>query len=230
MSGRKIRVAAIDDDKMLLSGLSAWLTPVDDIELAAVATSVDAYEADPPDAPVEVILLDLNLRDLSRPADNVARLLGSGAAVLVVSTVADAGHVIATLEAGAAGYVTKDNDLPVLIDAVRRVAAGESVVTPELAFVLARDERPARPRLSAQERAVLLSYATGSTLEAAARRAGVAYGTAREYLQRVKRKYTEAGRPAYTKLDLAQRVREDRLELDRLPDPHPDPEVTPGPS
>ena len=55
-----------------------------------------------------------------------------------------------------------------------------------------------------------------ATLTAAARRAGVAYGTAREYLERVKRKYAEVGRPAYTKLDLAERVREDRLEGDGL--------------
>ena len=46
----------------------------------------------------------------------------------------------------------------------------------------------------------------------------MAYGTAREYLERVKRKYTDAGRPTYTKLDLATRVREDRLELDGLGD------------
>ncbi len=65
---------------------------------------------------------------------------------------------------------------------------------------------------------MLTAYASGATLAAAARRAGVAYGTAREYLERVKRKYADAGRPTYTKLDLADRVREDRLELDGLGD------------
>jgi hypothetical protein len=44
----------------------------------------------------------------------------------------------------------------------------------------------------------------------------VAYGTAREYLERIKRKYTDAGRPTRTKLDLVERAREDRLELDGL--------------
>ena len=82
--------------------------------------------------------------------------------------------------------------------------------------MLSRDARPNRPQLSPQERVVLTAYASGATLQAAARRAGIAYGTAREYLERVKRKYTDAGRPTYTKLDLATRVREDRLELDGL--------------
>jgi DNA-directed RNA polymerase specialized sigma24 family protein len=72
----------------------------------------------------------------------------------------------------------------------------------------------ARPRLSPQEQAVLSAYASGSTLQSAARRAGVAYGTARAYLERVKQKYSEAGRPARTKLELADRLGEDRIGLD----------------
>lgn len=65
---------------------------------------------------------------------------------------------------------------------------------------------------------MLSTYASGATLAASARRAGIAYGTAREYLERVKRKYADVGRPTHTKLDLADRVREDRLELDGLHD------------
>ena len=211
-----IRVAAIDDDRMLLTGLGTWLQGVPDIVLCRTATTVAQYLLDDPGA--QVVLLDLNLRDFSEPRDNVTRLAATGAHVLVVSSIPDQEHVLATIEAGAAGYVTKDNDLDMLADAVRSVAAGGSVVTPELAFVLSRDSRPTRPVLSPQERAILLAYATGSTLSAAARRAGVAYGTAREYLERIKRKYTETGRPTSTKLDLVERLREDRLELRGLDD------------
>lgn len=209
-----IRVAAIDDDRMLLSGFEAWLAPVDGIDLVAIAATVQEYLA--LKASVDVILLDLNLRDGSRPDTNVRRLLETGAAVLVISTIPDAEHVLATVEAGAAGYVTKDNDLPALIDAVREVAAGGVAISPELAFVLSTDRRPGRPQLSPQESLVLRTYASGATLQATARRAGIAYGTAREYLERIKRKYTDAGRPTRTKLDLVERAREDRLELDGL--------------
>ena len=51
------------------------------------------------------------------------------------------------------------------------------------------------------------------TLAAAARQAGVRPATAKVYLERVKQKYRHAGRPTYTKLDLATRVYEDRLSL-----------------
>lgn len=68
-----------------------------------------------------------------------------------------------------------------------------------------------RPHLAPQERAVLLAYASGMTLAAAARHVGIRPNTAKVYLERVKEKYRHAGRPTYTKLDLATRVREDRL-------------------
>lgn len=209
-----IRVAAIDDDRMLLEGLRAWLSPVADLDLVAVAVTVEEHILAEVEA--DVVLLDLNLRDMSSPAENVTRLRATGAAILVVSTIPDHEHVLATVRAGAAGYITKDHDLDALADAIRAVAAGEDLLTPELAFVISRDQRSSRPQLSPQERTVLVAYATGCTLQAAARRANVSYGTAKEYLQRVKRKYTEAGRPTFTKLDLAQRLHEDRLELDGL--------------
>jgi lambda repressor-like predicted transcriptional regulator len=64
-------------------------------------------------------------------------------------------------------------------------------------------------RLSPQERAILIAYASGLTLQSAASRAGVKVGTAKEYLDRVKLKYRRAGRPANTKIELARRARED---------------------
>ncbi|WP_326553989.1 hypothetical protein [Micromonospora sp. NBC_01813] len=67
------------------------------------------------------------------------------------------------------------------------------------------------PRLSQQETAVLVAYLSGLTMVASARRVGVGLGTAKQYLERVKRKYAAAGRPAHTKLDLAQRAVEDGL-------------------
>ncbi|MGC4779935.1 response regulator [Micromonospora chalcea] len=209
-----ITVAAIDDDRMLLDGLRTWLAPVEDVRLVQVAATVDGYldRLGCADAP-RVVLLDLNLRDGSDPADNVARVRAGGGRVLVVSAVPDADGVLATIGAGAAGYLTKSHPLDVLVEAIREVASGGSAISPELAFVLSRDARADRPRLSPQERAVLTAYASGATLAAAARRAGVAYGTAREYLERVKRKYAEVGRPTRTKLELADRVREDRLDL-----------------
>jgi two-component system nitrate/nitrite response regulator NarL len=67
------------------------------------------------------------------------------------------------------------------------------------------------PALSARERAVLVAYVSGMTLTQAARHVGIRPETAKTYLERVRDKYDRAGRPARTKLELANRAREDRL-------------------
>jgi DNA-binding NarL/FixJ family response regulator len=209
-----IRVAVVDDDAMLREGMRAWFASASDLELVGSAGSIDELLAARPDA--AVVLLDLNLRDYSDPAANVRRLVGADFRVLVVSTIPDAEHVIATVNAGASGYVTKNRDLGALAEAIREVAAGEFSLTPELAFLLSRDHRIDRPSLTPKELQVLGYYASGMTLDAVARRAGIAPGTARTHLGRVKQKYASVGRPAYTKHDLAERHREDRLDLEGL--------------
>ncbi|MCQ8771076.1 response regulator [Streptomyces telluris] len=220
---RVITVAVVDDDRMLLDGLRAWLGRVPELRLVATAATVGELLGEP-DAqlpygsggpghtPADVVLLDLLLRDGSAPVDNIRRLLRTGSRILMISTVPDRSAIIESIRAGADGYLTKDHDLPTLVAAVKDLAEGRSAHSAELAFACAYDNSPARPSLSPRERQILLDYASGMTLKSAARRAGITVHTAKDYLDRVKAKYQQAGRPTYTKLDLARRVREDSLE------------------
>lgn len=210
-----ITVAVVDDDRMLLDGIRSWFAAEEGLRLVACARTVDellAGPGDPPDAvlrePPDVVLLDLMLRDGRPPAENIRRLRASGSRVLMISVVADRDRIVSAIADGADGFLTKDHDLSVLVEAVGEVAAGRTAHSPELAFALAYDQG-ARPRLSPKEREVLVGYASGLTLKATARRAGITVNTAKYYLDRVKAKYQEAGRPTYTKIDLATRVRED---------------------
>ncbi|MGW6574214.1 response regulator [Streptomyces sp. NPDC054945] len=219
---RVITVSVVDDDRMLLDGLRAWLGGVPELRLVATAATVGELLGGP-DAqlpygfgatgcPPDIVLLDLVLRDGSDPADNIRRLLRTGSRVLMISTVPDRSRIIEAIRAGADGYLTKDHDLPTLVAAIKDLASGQGALSAELAFACAYDDSPARPRLSPRERQILLDYASGLTLKSAARRAGITVHTAKDYLDRVKAKYQQAGRPTYTKLDLAQRVREDSLD------------------
>jgi DNA-binding NarL/FixJ family response regulator len=201
-----IAVAIIDDDRMLTESLRGWFGAMRGLRLAAVAATVgDLLVAGT--AGLDVAVLDLRLKDGSDPAGNVTRLRRAGLRVLVVSVWDDPRPICDTLAAGAAGYLTKDHDLAALGAAIRDVAAGGTFCSPEAAFALLRN--PSQPHLSSQERAVLHAYASGMTLKAAARQLGIRPDTAKTYLERVKTKYLHAGRPAYTKLDLAERARED---------------------
>lgn len=205
-----ITVSAVDDDRMLIDGLAAWLARVPDIRLTGRAATVAELLATEP-SPADVVLLDVLLADGSDPVENVRTLVRVGRRVLVVSVVTTGDMARRMIDAGAGGYLTKDHDLAALAAKVREVAEEEMAISPEVALGWLADQDGDRPVLSPQEHAVLLAYASGMTLAAAARSAGVRPGTAKNYLERVKNKYRKAGRPAYTKLDLAARVREDGL-------------------
>lgn len=205
-----IGLAAVDDDRMLLSGLAAWLAGEIDMRLVAASGTVDLLLLRGTNG-IGVVLLDLLLADRSDPADNVRRIAAAGPRVLVVSVVTDPDQIMAAYAAGAACYLTKDHDLSEVADAVRDIASGRDRCSPESAFAMAHGSFPGRPRLSGQEQRLLRAYAAGMTLEAAARRTGIRPATAKHYLERIKQKYRSAGRPTYTKLDLVARVREDGL-------------------
>ena len=111
---------------------------------------------------------------------------------------------------GDVGLEAPDGPTP-LPEAIREVAAGRTAHSPELALAWYRRRDELRPGLTPREREILIAYASGLTMSAAAHRVGIRAATARKYLERVKEKYTAAGRPTYTKLDLAARLREDGL-------------------
>lgn len=190
---------AMVGDRLLVQALTVWTSGVDDLRLGASADTAQGFLGQHPGG-FEVVLLDAALPDRSDPLVNVRALTRAGFPVLLLGSDRDPDRSSEVLQAGARGYVTRDQGLATVAEAIRAVAAN--------GFAGAFGVSTA-PQLSAREKAVLLAYASGLTLDAAARRLGVRPATAKTYLARVKSKYKEAGRPAYTKLELAARVRED---------------------
>jgi two-component system, NarL family, nitrate/nitrite response regulator NarL len=208
-----IRLGAVDDDRMLREATAAWFAGTG-IEVGTTAGTVAEFLECA--SGEDVVLLDLMLADGSHPADNVADLAERGFRVLVVSVLADRDLMIATLRAGAKGYLTKDNDLETLRTVVREVARDAHVLHPELAFAMSRDRSPGRPELSDRERDTVDLYARGLTLPAVAAELGVTFASAKGYLQRAKAKYQAVGRPVGTRTQLQARLAEDRLGPRRL--------------
>lgn len=184
-----IRVAVIDNDRLVPAGLRALLADAADIEIVATAAGVAAYLA--AEQPADVVLLDLQLDDGSQPAANVAALRATGARVLVISVHGDRRHVRATIRARASGYLIKDDDADKLASAIRTVHMGQLALTTELMTIINDDP----PELSPQELQVLYLYGTGSTLAAIARRLNIAIPTVRSYLDRIRAKWAAAAEP-----------------------------------
>lgn len=195
-----IRVAAIDNDPMVLLGQRALIDPVPDLELVATSTTVEEHLA--AGGKADVVLLDLMLGDGRPPEENVRTLCAAGARVLVVSVHGERQHVRATIRAGASGYLIKGGDSAALADAIRTVHAGEQALTQELAFIISLEP----PRLTQRELEVLSLYGSGSTLEATARRLGISVSTVRVHLSRIYAKFAAAGDPVADRSGLLHRL------------------------
>jgi DNA-binding NarL/FixJ family response regulator len=184
-----IRVAVVDNDRLVPAAVRAMLAGHDDIELVAAGTSVPEYLGSAPGA--DVVLLDLVLEDGTAPAENVKALRSAGALVLVLSVHGERRHIRATIRAGASGYLVKDDDAEELVEAIRTVHSGGLALTTDLIGLITEDP----PALSEQEHQALFLYGTGSTLAATARRMNVSISAVRSYLERVRNKWAAADEP-----------------------------------
>jgi len=140
---------------------------------------------------------------------HVAELVRSGARVMVLSALSSPSLVRDVIGAGVHGIVSKRDSEADVIAATWAVLDRRRWITDELAQVFAGG--PARPRLSDQEERAMVLYASGHTVEAVAAAIGVKHGTAKKYLERVKRKYAEVGRPVHSKLDMSREALRDGL-------------------
>ena len=126
-----IRIGLTDDEPLLTAGLAMLLGAQDDMEVDWQAT--DGYgalrraETDP----VDVLLLDVQMPGLDGLA-TTRRLVEAGAQgrIVILTTFDTDGYVLGSIEAGAAGFLLKNIPPKRLIEAVRTVHAGDSVISP----------------------------------------------------------------------------------------------------
>ncbi|MGM1017824.1 MAG: LuxR C-terminal-related transcriptional regulator [Actinomycetota bacterium] len=155
-------------------------------------------------------LLVLELHGGQRSARDiraVEALRDAGLRVLLLSALGADRAAQRLARSGVDGVVSKRDSEEAFLDAVALVLGGDTVITDHAAAEL--PDLETTPPLSAQEARVLELYAAGMTIAEVAVAIGVRQDTARKYLSRVKQKYEAVGRPARTKLELAQRAMQD---------------------
>jgi DNA-binding NarL/FixJ family response regulator len=189
------RVAIVDDHGLFRAGVRAELEG--HVELVGEAASVDEAVALVTQARPDVVLLDVHMPD----GGGVAVIRGAadqapGTLFLALSASDAAEDVIATIRAGARGYVTKNIATDELLDAIARVQAGDAVFSPRLAgFVLdafagpaPAPEDPELDQLTAREREVLRHIARGYLYKEVALRLGISAKTVEAHVSAVLRK------------------------------------------
>ena len=178
----------------LLDGVRAALTGAADLEVVGAALNAEDAVSLAATLEPDVVMMDLNLPDGSG-LDATKAILRSrpGTRVLVVTMSSDDGAVVAALRAGARGYVVKGCSRADLLQAVRTVASGASLLSAEVADLLGRYVGPggaapaeeAFPQLTDREREVLALLARGYDNRRIARELFLADKTVRNHVSNV---------------------------------------------
>jgi len=208
-----IRLALVDDHRMLLGALTEWIrSAADDIEMVAAVTTWSELLTHP-EFPVDVVLLDLDLKDNIPVSLKIATLKTTGVKTVLMSTYSEPALVREALAAGALGYLVKSEEASMIVDAIRAAAAGKSYISAELDYALNSSQGAEGPRLSAQERRVMALYGAGEPVKAVAYQLGISEETAKSYLKRIREKYRLAGYDVGTKVALRKRAIRDGILL-----------------
>ncbi|MGH3682776.1 MAG: response regulator [Natronosporangium sp.] len=208
---RAIRVLLVDDDPLVRTGLRMMLGGAGEVEVvgevgdgAEVAAAVGRLRPD-------VVLMDIRMPVLDGidATRALATSAGRGPAVIVLTTFDTDRNVLDAIRAGAAGFLLKHTPPEQIVEAVRRAAAGEPVLSPSAARTLmdhVATDPPAAPgraqqarhrlaQLSEREREVAEAVAAGWSNAEIAQRLFMSVGTVKAHVS-----------SALTKLDLTNRI------------------------
>ncbi len=172
-------ILLVDDHAIVRDGLKRLLATLDFGEVLEAADGREALAVVRARRP-DLVILDLNLPGLGG-LELLRRMIQLEARrVLVLSMHAEPLYAKRALEAGAAGYVTKNVSPDELLTAVRRVAAGGRYVEAEIAQALAVQGAEAAQsfdNLTPRELEIMRLLATGASLAEIAAAVGVGYKT-----------------------------------------------------
>ncbi|WP_067818457.1 response regulator [Actinomadura kijaniata] len=199
-----VTVAVVDDHDVVLSGVRVWLEQAPHpIEVVAAATDLDGL-----DPTADVLITDLRVGG-QLVLDRIADLAAAGCHVVVFSRHAEAPLVRRAEQAGALAFVCKESreGRAHLVEAVLAAARGKPYTAPSRAGATAAR----RPHFSEQELRTMRLWLGGLTRAAVARQMGISEHTVKQYLERARRKYAQAGREAPTRIDLYREAQRDGI-------------------
>jgi two-component system, NarL family, nitrate/nitrite response regulator NarL len=195
------RVVVVDDHPFFRDGLIRGLRESGYLEVVGEAsTGREGLEVIAGQRP-DVAVLDYQMPDLTG-LDVVHAIVRQElpTRALILSAVTDSAIVFRALEEGAQGYLSKEARRSEIVDAVRRVSQGETVVPPELAAGLADQIRlraaSAGPVLSEREQQVLSGFARGLSIPELAAELYLGVSTVKTHAQRLYQKLGVSDRAA----------------------------------
>jgi NarL family two-component system response regulator LiaR len=138
-SGKPIRVMVVDDHAVVRSGLNAFLSSYDDLQMAGTAKSGEEAVQLCEELKPDVVLMDLIMPGMDGVAATKAiRKLLPKTQVIILTSFKEDTMIQKAIQAGAIGYLLKDVQADEIAEAIRLVNAGQSILSPEATQALMR--------------------------------------------------------------------------------------------
>jgi len=194
-----LRILLVDDHALFRSGIKAVVQRRSDfLVVGEAASGLEAIKRAITLRP-DLILLDLNLPDLSgREVLTALQEEGLQAKVVILTVSENPDDLADVMSAGAHGYLLKNIDVAQFLDALRRVMEGDTVVSPEMTLRLVHAMRPQTSpsssaelliaRLTPREKEILSTLAAGASNKEIARRFDLSESTVKVHVQNILRK------------------------------------------
>jgi len=212
-----IRVMVVDDHPMWRDAVERDLQAAG-FDVVGVAANGDEALARFPAARPRVLVLDLQI-----PGPNGVEVTAAvlqqdpSARVLILSASGEQADVLEAVKAGATGYLVKSASREELLDAVRRVAVGDTVFTPGLAGLVLGEFRrmsepaagPDHPELTDRETEILKMVAKGMSYKQIAERLVISHRTVQNHVQNTLRKLQMHNRVELTRYAIEQGLDDD---------------------
>lgn len=131
MNRKPIRVLCVDDHACVVEGLQAHLQTTRDIEFVGRLSSAEDLVAEARRTNAQVVILDIEMPgpDVFEVMEDLHRQLPTARTIILSAYVRDH-YIDSAVTAGAWGYLSKNDEPDAIVDAIRKVAAGEFVFGP----------------------------------------------------------------------------------------------------
>ena len=190
----RIKVMIVDDHEVVRLGLKTALEPEDDIQVVADAGNAQVALQEVETARPDVVLMDVRMPGTDGiQACRMIKDAFPDTKVVMLTSYSDEEAVMASIMAGASGYLLKNTARAGLLGAVRSAARGESLLDPAVASrvlvrlreLAVREQDREAELLSEREREVVALVANGLTNKEIAAELVISQNTARNHVSRI---------------------------------------------
>jgi len=205
MDKNKITIILVDDHPLIRKALRDELSGQPDFEVIAEATNGEEAISIVKEMSPDVIVMDINMPVINGiEATRQIKSCCPDIAVLVLTVYEEIEHIMSIIDAGASGYLTKNVFGEEIIQAIRGVASGETVLAPKIFKQIMKNTvvHKAKPisldineKITARELEILILTARGMNNKLIAEKLNISLRTVKSYLSDI-----------YSKLNVSSRT------------------------